>query len=68
MIEGYYTTAEAAKEIGCSDAHIRNMIISGRISSQKAGHIHMIPENEVRRIKEEPYRTGRPRKHSVKAA
>lgn len=62
-IEDYLTAAEAAEHIGCSDARVRQMIRKGEIQAEKAGlRMWLVPKREADRVRDLPYKTGRPRK------
>jgi excisionase family DNA binding protein len=48
------TTKQAAKELGySSDAVIRLMIKQGKMSADKFGHIWLIHDSELNRLKKE---------------
>lgn len=65
-IEGYYTTAEAAAQLGVTENRIRQFVRAGRMVSRKVGAMWLIPVREVERFKTIPrkdgYPKGRPRK------
>lgn len=44
----FYTTAEAAKELGISKNTARSMLKDGRIKGQKVGRGYLIPEKAIR--------------------
>jgi excisionase family DNA binding protein len=53
------TTQEAARELGVTDARIRQMIIEGACKAEKyegeifpAGYIWLVPQQEINRIRE----------------
>jgi len=66
-VPGFLTAQDAADEIGCTDAYVRQMILSGRIrGARKVGrHAWLVPIKEACRIRDEPYSTGRRRKGRV---
>ena len=58
----FFTTGEAAEELGVSSARVRQMILAGAISAQKRGRDLLIPSAEVERAKQRPTSPGRPPK------
>ena len=67
MLENYLNTQQAAVVIGCTDAHIRRMLIDGTIHGKKVSErTWMIPRKEAERIRDDEPPTGRPRKNDPK--
>ena len=63
MIGDYCSVREAAVIIGCTEGHVRMLISMGKIQSEKFGErMNIIHIREVDRVRDIPYRTGRPRK------
>ena len=52
-IAGYYTTAEAAKELGLSQAAMQNAVRRGALRAEKIARRILIPEAEVERYARE---------------
>jgi len=51
-ITNMYTTKEVAKQLGYAcDAVIRKMIADKRINAKKIGHIWVISDRELKRLK-----------------
>ena len=66
--QNYLTAAEAAELIGCSDARVRQMIRSGEIAAEKLSpRMWIIAKKEATRVRDLPYKTGRPRKNKDSA-
>lgn len=59
----FYTTEEAAKYLGVSQARVRQFIQEGRLASQKKGRDHIIESVALKHFAENGRRkTGRPKK------
>ena len=52
-IAGYYTTAEAAKELGLSQAAMQNAVRRGALRAEKIARRILIPAAEVERYRNE---------------
>jgi excisionase family DNA binding protein len=50
-MEDFYTTKEAAEELGVTDAYIRQMILNGKLGALKAGRDHLIPAAEIKKAR-----------------
>lgn len=61
-MDNLLTAKQAAEKLGISDARIRQMILKGRLPSEKFGPIHMIKETDLELIRER--KPGRPPKSS----
>lgn len=61
--EKYYTTSEAAEELGVTRDTVKNYCNgdSPRIRAEKVGSSWMIPLSEIKRYKEQESSTGRPK-------
>jgi excisionase family DNA binding protein len=54
------TTADAAAKLRVNDSRVRQLIRDGRLPSEKFGHIHMIRESDLAKLK--IGKPGRPKK------
>lgn len=60
--QNYYSVAETAYELGCTETRVRQMLIAKEMSGEKVSRIWMIPKREVRRVSQmERRKGGRPR-------
>lgn len=61
--ERYFTTAEAAAELGVSTDSIKRYCNATppRLKAEKVGHSWMIPKSEIERYKKTASATGRPK-------
>lgn len=61
--EKYFTTSEAAEELGVTRDTIKNYCNGDnpRLKAEKVGASWMIPLSEIRRYREHESRTGRPK-------
>jgi excisionase family DNA binding protein len=63
-IQGYLSAQEAADFIGCTDGRVRQLVranlIRGAVRVGKRALL--IPVSEAERLRENPKKTGRPRK------
>ena len=59
-VPGYIPIKEAAEMLGLSPSRVYEYVEDGRFSSVRAGHVILIPVNEVKNFK--PGIAGRPRK------
>lgn len=67
MLENYLNTEQAAAIIGCSDAHVRRMLIEGTLLGKKVSERSwMIPKAEAEKMAATVPATGRPRKNASK--
>ncbi len=58
-----YTTESAADYLHVTPGRVRQLIIEGRIKSEKFGRDHLIPENELKRYAAVgKKKAGRPKK------
>jgi len=65
VLENYLNTSEAANVIGCTDAHVRRMLIEGTMKGKKvSGRSWMVPRKEAERVAARQAPTGRPRKRA----
>jgi len=63
MLEDFFNTEQAAKAIGCSDAHVRRMLAQKLMRGKKVSErTWLIPQREVERVARTQASTGRPRK------
>jgi len=67
-IDQFVTVAEAAEIIGCSDAHVRYMLIRGSLPGRKFSNSWMILREDAVKMGSVEHVRGRPRKHSSKTA
>jgi excisionase family DNA binding protein len=58
----FYTTGEAAEELGISSARVRQMILTGAITAEKRGRDLLIPSGEIERAQQRSTSPGRPPK------
>jgi len=67
MITGaFYSVKEAAKELGCSEGHIRYLFRAGSISGQKISErVMLINIDSLKAFSKLTMETGRPRKNSA---
>jgi hypothetical protein len=66
VLENFLNTREAAAVIGCTDAHVRRMLLDGTLTGKKvSARSWMIRRRDAERIRDEPAATGRPRKNSI---
>lgn len=64
MLDNWLNTEQAAGVIGCSDAHVRRMLILGTLKGKKvSGRTWMIPKREAEKMATTKPPTGRPRKN-----
>ena len=62
--QNFLTPNEAADVIGCTDGRVRQLLRDGKLLGQKIGErMWLIPEAEVRKMRDLPVETGRPRKN-----
>lgn len=62
-----YTTESAAELLGVTPARVRQLILEGRLKSEKYGRDHLIQEPELQWYTEEgKKRPGRPRKKGLR--
>jgi excisionase family DNA binding protein len=54
------TTSEAAKRLEVNDSRVRQLIRKGRLPAEKFGHIHMIRESDLGKVRVR--KPGRPKK------
>lgn len=61
--EDYYTTSEAAAELGISTDTVKKYCNCSpqRLKAEKVGSIWMIPQSEIDRYQNEESATGRPK-------
>lgn len=57
-IDGYYTTEEAAEELGIKPVTVRWHISEGNVKAVKIGKAWLIPEDELNKIRD--LKPGRP--------
>lgn len=58
----FYSTTEAAQEVGMSTGRVRQMLLDGQVNGFKYSNGWMIPAADVERLKRKPRPgTGRPR-------
>jgi len=57
------TTAEAAKQLGCTPGRIRQLLLSGQLTGFKRGVAWFIPVSAIERYRE-PRKRGRRRKYA----
>ena len=62
-MKNYLTTNEVAEILGLTDTRIRQLILSGKLPSQKFGRDHMIAREDLYLI--ENRKNGRPRKNET---
>lgn len=63
MLENYLNTAQAADVIGCSDAHVRHMLIHGLMKGKKvSGRTWLVERKEAEKVASIDHQLGRPRK------
>jgi excisionase family DNA binding protein len=63
-VPGYVSIKEAAEMLGLSPSRVYEYVEDGRLSSVRAAHVILIPEEEVKRFK--PRIAGRPRKSTLR--
>jgi site-specific DNA-methyltransferase (adenine-specific) len=64
MNKAFITTAEAAEILGVSPSRVRQLILEGRLKSQKIGRDQILTRKDVDIFAAEPRnRTGRPTKN-----
>jgi excisionase family DNA binding protein len=58
------TSKQAAEILDCSDAHVRLLILRGRLKAMKFGRVHVVDRASVERYLKHERQThmGRPRK------
>jgi len=62
VLENYLNTTQAAELIGCSDAHVRYMLIHGQMKGKKvSGRTWLVERREAERLAKVEHATGRPR-------
>ncbi|MBF0507674.1 MAG: helix-turn-helix domain-containing protein [Deltaproteobacteria bacterium] len=62
-MEGYYTTEAAANYLDVTPSRVRQLILDGRLKSQKIGRDHFIHESELKSFSEHgKKKRGRPPK------
>jgi excisionase family DNA binding protein len=54
------TTSQAAERLRVNDSRVRQLIHQGRLPAEKFGHIHMIREVDLAKVKKR--KPGRPAK------
>jgi excisionase family DNA binding protein len=54
------TTSEAARKLKINDSRVRQLIRQGRLPAEKFGHIHMIREFDLGKVRVR--KPGRPKK------
>jgi excisionase family DNA binding protein len=54
------TTGEAAKSLGVSTPRVNQLISDGRLPAEKFGHIYMIRESDLAKVRNR--KPGRPKK------
>jgi excisionase family DNA binding protein len=52
-LEGYYTTTEAARELGIKPASLRGAVMRGRIRVERLGDRNLVPVAELERYRAE---------------
>jgi len=63
VLEDYLNTAQAADVIGCSDAHVRYMLINKLMKGKKvSGRTWMVHRREAEKIAGTEHTVGRPRR------
>jgi excisionase family DNA binding protein len=63
-VPGYVSIKEAAEMLGLSPSRVYEYVEDGRLSSVRAAHVILIPEEEVKHFK--PRIAGRPRKSTLR--
>lgn len=53
-VQQFYTSREAAKELGVSDAHVRQICIDNAKIGTKHGHMWILTEADLERIRAIP--------------
>lgn len=62
-MKNYLTTEDAAKYLGVSSSRVRQLIIEGRLASEKIGRDHIISKSDISHfVKHGKKRRGRPPK------
>ena len=65
VLENYVNCQDAAAIIGCTDAHVRRMLIDGKLRGKKVSpSAWMIERKDAERIRDDVPPTGRPRSGS----
>jgi excisionase family DNA binding protein len=62
-----FTTTEAARYLGLSDARARKLITDGLLNAKKVGAFNVIDEKELKRFEKLERSTGRPAKEKAKS-
>lgn len=66
IVPGYMTTKEAADYLEIKPSRVRQLVIAGRLRSEKIGQSHLIPFDDVQRYKAERANAGWPKGKSRK--
>lgn len=66
-MDGYETTATAAERIGCSQQHVRRLVLQGKLRGQPVTpRLYLVDSASVDEYRQQPqgpgYPRGRPRK------
>lgn len=68
IVPGYMTTKEAADYLDIQPSRVRQLVIAGKLRSEKIGQSHLIPFADVQKYKAERtnagWQKGKPRKSS----
>ena len=68
-MKNFYTTKEFAEELGLTDAYVRQLILGGKVESEKVGRDHLIPAVELEKTKLRRTKRGpEPKKESAAEA
>ncbi len=59
-MEKVLTTKEVAEKLGVTDSQVRYLILNKKLPAEKLGHIHMIKESDLDKVKNR--KVGRPKK------
>ncbi len=60
----WLTTKQAAEFLGVTDSRIRQLILEGKLTAQKFGHLNMVNKSDIKNF--DLGKVGRPKKEKLK--
>jgi excisionase family DNA binding protein len=58
MVKGFYTTSEAATELGVTAARVRQLVLNGTLSAEKVGRDLLIKIGDLDTVKSRKTKRG----------